>query len=44
MIEEEEIDDIEVLFHLETNEGRELYAFNVCNEEFEKNNNINKHI
>ena len=41
MIEEEEIDDIEVLFHLKTNE---LYACNVCNEEFEKNNNINKHI
>ena len=44
MIEEEEIDDIEVLFHLKTNEGRELYACNVCNEEFEKNNNINNHI
>ena len=44
MTEKEEIDGIEDLFQLEIVEGEDLYACNVCNEGFENNNDIKKHI
>ena len=44
MNETEEIEGIEDLFQIEIVEGKELYACNVCNEGFEKNDEIKKHI
>ena len=41
-IENEDIDGIEDLFQIEIVEGEELYACNVCNEGFEKNEEIKK--
>ena len=43
-IEIEHIDDMQDLFQLEIVEGEELYACNVCNEGFEKEGEIKKHI
>ena len=43
-IENEDIDGIEDLFQIEIVEGEELYACNVCNEGFENNDEIKKHI
>ena len=44
MIEKAETDVIEDLFQLEIVECDELYACNICNERFENNNDIKKHI
>ena len=44
MIEKEHSDGIEDLFQIEIVEGEELYACNVCNEGFEKDDEIKRHI
>ena len=44
MSKTEDIDGIEDLFQIEIVEGEELYACNVCNEGFEKEDSIKKHI
>ena len=44
LIEKEHSDDIEDLFQIEIVEGEELYAYNVCNEGFEKDDEIKRHI
>ena len=41
---QKDIDGIEDLFQIEIVEGKRLYACNVCNEGFEKTNDIKKHI
>ena len=43
-IEKEHSDDIQDLFQFEIIEGEELDACNVCNEGFEKEGEIKKHI
>ena len=44
MSEKEHSDGIEDLFQIEIVEGEELYACNVCNEGFEKDDKIKRHI
>ena len=44
LIKTEHSDGIEDLFQIEIVEGEEIYACNVCNEGFEKNNKIKRHI